>query len=300
MVFRRVRSRRSTLKKSKIGFWAFILPSFAFFVLVVVIPAVWGLGYSLTDWNGISKEVRFVGFQNYIRIFTQDADFFHAFGFTAVFSLAAVLGVNLIGFLLALLVTSRAKGTTFMRGAFFMPNLIGGILLGFTWQFIFVQAFGAIANATGWDFFANWLSDTKTSFWGLLILVVWQLAGYMMVIYVAQIQNIPDSIVEAAEIDGAGYLQRLKYIVLPLVAPAFTVGLFLSLTTCFKLYDQNLALTNGGPFNSTEMLALNIYNSAFKYNELGVAQAKAVVFLVAVAGIGLTQLYISKKREVEM
>ena len=288
------------MKKSKIGFWAFILPSFAFFVLVVVIPAVWGLGYSLTDWNGISKEVRFVGFQNYIRIFTQDADFFHAFGFTAVFSLAAVLGVNLIGFLLALLVTSRAKGTTFMRGAFFMPNLIGGILLGFTWQFIFVQAFGAIANATGWSFFANWLSDTKTSFWGLLILVVWQLAGYMMVIYIAQIQNIPDSIVEAAEIDGASYLQRLKYIVLPLVAPAFTVGLFLSLTTCFKLYDQNLALTNGGPFNSTEMLALNIYNSAFKYNELGVAQAKAVVFLVAVAGIGLTQLYISKKREVEM
>ena len=288
------------MKKSKIGFWAFILPSFVFFVLVVVIPAVWGLGYSLTDWNGISKEVRFVGFQNYIRIFTQDADFFHAFGFTAVFALAAVIGVNLIGFLLALLVTSRAKGTTFMRGAFFMPNLIGGILLGFTWQFIFVQAFGAIANATGWDFFANWLSDTKTSFWGLLILVIWQLAGYMMVIYVAQIQNIPDSIVEAAEIDGASYLQRLRYIVLPLVAPAFTVGLFLSLTTCFKLYDQNLALTNGGPFNSTEMLALNIYNSAFKYNELGVAQAKAVVFLVAVAGIGLTQLYISKKREVEM
>lgn len=288
------------MKKSKIGFWAFILPSFAFFVLVVVIPAVWGLGYSLTDWNGISKEVRFVGFENYIRIFTQDSDFFHAFGFTAVFALAAVIGVNLVGFLLALLVTSRAKGTTFMRGAFFMPNLIGGILLGFTWQFIFVQAFGAIANATGWSFFANWLSDTKTSFWGLLILVVWQLAGYMMVIYVAQIQNIPDSIVEAAEIDGASYLQRLRYIVLPLVAPAFTVGLFLSLTTCFKLYDQNLALTNGGPFNSTEMLALNIYNSAFKYNELGVAQAKAVVFLVAVAGIGLTQLYISKKREVEM
>ena len=288
------------MKKSKIGFWAFVLPSFVFFVLVVVIPAVWGLAYSLTDWNGISKEIHFVGIQNYIQIFSQDGDFFHAFAFTAVFALAAVIGVNVVGFLLALLVTSKAKGTTFMRGAFFMPNLIGGILLGFTWQFIFVQAFGAIANATGWGFFANWLSDTKTSFWGLLILVIWQLAGYMMVIYIAQIQNIPDSIMEAAKIDGAGYLQRLKYIVLPLVAPAFTVGLFLSLTTCFKLYDQNLALTNGGPFNSTEMLALNIYNSAFKYNELGIAQAKAVVFLVAVAGSGLTQLYFSKKKEVEM
>lgn len=288
------------MKRSKIGFWAFILPSLAFFVLVVVIPALWGLGYSLTDWNGISKEVSFVGFSNYVKIFTQDGDFLHAFVFTAVFALAAVIGVNVVGFLLALLVTSKAKCTTLMRGAFFMPNLIGGILLGFTWQFIFVQAFGAVYNATGLKFFANWLSDTKTSFFGLLILVVWQLAGYMMIIYIAQIQSIPDNLLEAAEIDGAGYLQRLKNVILPLTAPAFTIGLFLSLTTCFKLYDQNLALTNGGPFNSTEMLALNIYNSAFKYNELGVAQAKAVVFLIVVAALGLTQLYYSKKKEVEM
>lgn len=288
------------MKRSKIGFWAFVLPSLAFFVLVVVIPAIWGLGYSLTDWNGISKEVSFVGFSNYVKIFTQDGDFLHAFVFTAVFALAAVIGVNVVGFLLALLVTSKAKCTTLMRGAFFMPNLIGGILLGFTWQFIFVQAFGAVYNATGLKFFANWLSDTKTSFFGLLILVVWQLAGYMMIIYIAQIQSIPDNLLEAAEIDGAGYLQRLKNVILPLTAPAFTIGLFLSLTTCFKLYDQNLALTNGGPFNSTEMLALNIYNSAFKYNELGVAQAKAVVFLIVVAALGLTQLYYSKKKEVEM
>ena len=288
------------MKKSNIGFWAFVLPSFVFFVLVVIIPAVWGLGYSFTDWNGISKEVHFVGIQNYIKIFTQDKDFFHAFTFTAVFALAAVIGVNVIGFLLALLVTSKAKGTTFMRGAFFMPNLIGGILLGFTWQFIFVQAFGAIANATGWNFFANWLSDTKTSFWGLLILVIWQLAGYMMVIYVAQIQNIPDSIVEAAEIDGASYLQRLKYIVLPLVAPAFTVGLFLSLTTCFKLYDQNLALTNGEPSGLTEMLALNIYNTFYGRNGWeGVGQAKAVIFFIIVAVIALVQNRITRSREVQ-
>jgi len=289
-----------SLKKSKLGFWGFILPSLTLFTLVVVIPAVWGLGYSFTDWNGISKKINFVGISNYIKIFTEDSDFVHAFLFTAIFSVLAVAGVNLVGFLLALLVTSKAKGTTLMRGAFFMPNLIGGILLGFTWQFIYVQAFGAIYNATGWEFFSNWLSDTKTSFLGLLILVIWQLAGYMMIIYIAQIQNIPDNLLEAAEIDGAGYLQRLRYVILPLVAPAFTIGLFLSLTTCFKLYDQNLALTNGGPYNSTEMLALNIYNSAFKYNELGVAQAKAVIFLIVVAVIGLTQLQVSKKKEVEM
>lgn len=288
------------MKKSKLGFWGFVLPSFAMFTLVVLIPAVWGVVYSFTDWNGISKEVRFAGFRNYIQIFTQDGDFLHAFLFTAVFSILAVACVNLVGFLLALLVTSKAKGTTLMRGAFFMPNLIGGILLGFTWQFIFVQAFGAIYNTTGLGFFRNWLSDTKTSFFGLLILVIWQLAGYMMLIYIAQIQNIPDDILEAAEIDGANYLQRLFYVILPLVAPAFTIGLFLSLTTCFKLYDQNLALTNGGPFNSTEMLALNIYNTAFKYNHYGEAQAKAVVFLVIVSVIGLTQLSISKKKEVEM
>jgi raffinose/stachyose/melibiose transport system permease protein len=288
------------LKKSKIGFWTFILPSLTFFVLVVIIPAVWGLGYSFTDWNGISKDIHFVGVGNYIKIFTEDKDFLHAFGFTAIFSVLAVIGVNVSGFLLALLVTSKAKATTLMRGAFFMPNLIGGILLGFTWQFIFVQAFGAVYNATGWKVFSNWLSDTKTSFMGLLILVIWQLAGYMMIIYIAQIQNIPDNLLEAAEIDGAGYMQRLRHVILPLVAPAFTIGLFLSLTTCFKLYDQNLALTNGGPYNSTEMMSLNIYNSAFKYNELGVAQAKAVVFLMIVAAIGLTQLYFSKKKEVEM
>ena len=288
------------MKKSKIGFWTFILPSLTFFVLVVIIPAVWGLGYSFTDWNGISKDIHFVGVGNYIKIFTEDKDFLHAFGFTAIFSVLAVIGVNVSGFLLALLVTSKAKATTLMRGAFFMPNLIGGILLGFTWQFIFVQAFGAVYNATGWKVFSNWLSDTKTSFMGLLILVIWQLAGYMMIIYIAQIQNIPDNLLEAAEIGGAGYMQRLRHVILPLVAPAFTIGLFLSLTTCFKLYDQNLALTNGGPYNSTEMMSLNIYNSAFKYNELGVAQAKAVVFLMIVAAIGLTQLYFSKKKEVEM
>ena len=288
------------MKKSKIGFWTFILPSLTFFVLVVIIPAVWGLGYSFTDWNGISKDIHFVGVGNYIKIFTEDKDFLHAFGFTAIFSVLAVIGVNVSGFLLALLVTSKAKATTLMRGAFFMPNLIGGILLGFTWQFIFVQAFGAVYNATGWKVFSNWLSDTKTSFMGLLFLVIWQLAGYMMIIYIAQIQNIPDNLLEAAEIDGAGYMQRLRHVILPLVAPAFTIGLFLSLTTCFKLYDQNLALTNGGPYNSTEMMSLNIYNSAFKYNELGVAQAKAVVFLMIVAAIGLTQLYFSKKKEVEM
>lgn len=288
------------MKRSKIGFFVFLLPSLIPFCMVVLIPAIWGLGYSLTDWNGIGGTMKFVGIENYVTIFTQDSDFLHAFGFTAFFSCCAVILVNLIGFLLALLVTSKVRFSTLMRGAFFMPNLIGGILLGFAWQFVFVQVFGEISKETGWTFLANWLSDTPTSFAGLLILVVWQLSGYMMLIYIAQIQNIPDNLLEAAEIDGASALQRLRHIILPLVAPAFTIGTFLALSNCFKLYDQNLALTNGGPYNSTEMLALNIYNSAFKYSKFGLAQAKGVIFLIVVAGIGLAQLYFGKKREVEM
>lgn len=288
------------MEKSKLGFWTFVLPSLIPFIMVVLIPAVWGLGYSLTDWNGISKDVNFIGFNNYITIFTGDKDFVRAFLFTTIFAICAVIGVNLVGFLLALLVTSKVKCSTLMRGVFFMPNLIGGILLGFTWQFIFVQAFGAISKSLHISLLANWLSTPLTGFFGLLIVVIWQLSGYMMIIYIAQIQSISESLIEAAEIDGASKLQKLRTIIIPLVAPAFTIGIFLSLCTCFKLYDQNLALTNGGPFNSTEMLALNIYNSAFKYNALGIAQAKAVIFLIIVSAIGLTQLYISKKKEVEM
>lgn len=288
------------MKKSKAGFWLFLLPSLIAFTMVVLIPAATGLGYSLTDWNGISGSVSFVGMQNYAHIFTDDPDFLQSFLFTAMFAFCAVISVNLVGFGLALLVTSKIKMKNLMRGVFFMPNLIGGILLGFTWQFIFVQAFGALSKATGMKWLDGWLSNPTTATIGLLIVVTWQLSGYMMIIYIAQIQNIPDNLIEAAEIDGANAFQKLGRVILPLVAPAFTIGLFLSLSTCFKLYDQNLALTNGGPFNSTEMLALNIYNSAFKYNQLGVAQAKAVVFLIVVSAIGLTQLYFSKKKEVEM
>lgn len=288
------------MKKSKAGFWLFLLPSLIAFTMVVLIPAATGLGYSLTDWNGISGSVSFVGMQNYAHIFTDDPDFLQSFLFTAMFAFCAVISVNLVGFGLALLVTSKIKMKNLMRGVFFMPNLIGGILLGFTWQFIFVQAFGALSKATGMKWLDGWLSNPTTATIGLLIVVTWQLSGYMMIIYIAQIQNIPDNLIEAAEIDGANAFQKLGRVILPLVAPAFTIGLFLSLSTCFKLYDQNLALTNGGPFNSTEMLALNIYNSAFKYNQLGVAQAKAVIFLIVVSAIGLTQLYFSKKKEVEM
>ncbi len=180
-----------------------------------------------------------------------------------------------------------------------MPNLIGGILLGFTWNFIFVGVFESIAKVSGWQFFSGWLSNTETGFWGLIIVVVWQLSGYMMIIYIAALQNIPDSVNEAAELDGARGLTKMFSITIPMVMPAFTIGLFLSLSNSFKLFDQNVALTNGGPNRSTMMLALNIYNTAFAQNKLGLAQAKAIIFLIIVATISVIQLSITKKREVE-
>ena len=181
-----------------------------------------------------------------------------------------------------------------------MPNLIGGILLGFTWQFIFVSIFEAIGKNTGMTWLQGWLSDQKTGFIGMLIVLTWQLAGYMMIIYIAQLESIPDSYLEAARIDGATAFQTFLKIKLPLMAPAFTIGLFLSISDSFKMFDQNLSLTAGGPANSTEMIALNIYNTAFKESKLGQAQAKAVVFLLVVVAISVTQLIISKRKEVEM
>ena len=289
------------MKKSKVRFWVFLAPALISFTIIVLIPTLIGFFYSLTDWNGIvGSEINFVGFQNFVDIFTRDDTFLHAFGFTALFSICAVILVNLVGFALALLVTQKFRGATLLRGIFFMPNLIGGLLLGFTWQFIFVSIFEAIAQKTGWEIFSGWLSNTPTGFIGLLILTVWQLSGYMMIVYIAQIQQIPESVKEAARIDGAGNWAMLKKIILPLMMPAFTIGLFLSISNSFKIFDQNLALTQGGPYKSTEMIALNIYNSAFGANEFGLAQAKAIIFLIVVAAIGITQLVVTKRKEVEM
>lgn len=289
------------MKKSKLRFWGFLAPSLIAFSIIVIIPTCIGFFYSVTNWNGIvGSEVKFVGFQNFIDIFTRDNSFIQAFLFTAAFAVCAVILVNLVGFGLAMLVTQKFKGATLLRGIFFMPNMIGGLLLGFTWQFIFVSIFEAIARKTGIAAFSGWLSNPQTGFIGLLILTVWQMSGYMMIVYIAQIQQIPESVKEAARIDGANAFQLMKNIILPLMMPAFTIGLFLSISNSFKMFDQNLALTQGGPYNSTEMIALNIYNSAFGANEFGFAQAKAIVFLLIVAAIGITQLIITKRKEVEM
>ena len=197
-------------------------------------------------------------------------------------------------------VDAHSSGDLISRIVTDIDQFTDGLLLGFTWQFIFISIFEAFSKKTGIAAFSGWLSNPETGFIGLLILTVWQMSGYMMIVYIAQIQQIPESVKEAARIDGANSWQLMRYIILPLMMPAFTIGLFLSISSSFKMFDQNLALTQGGPYKSTEMIALNIYNSAFGANEFGFAQAKAIVFLIIVAGIGVTQLVITKRKEVEM
>lgn len=288
------------MKQSKTWFSVFVGPVFLSFAIVVIIPMFLGIYYSFTNWNGINNNATWIGLSNYIEVFTDDKQFFDAFIFTAKFTVVSVFLINIIGFSLALLVTKIKKFSGVYRSIFFMPNLIGGLILGFIWQFIFINAFGYIGKTMGWEFLTGWLSNETTGFIGLAILMSWQMSGYMMVIYIAAIQNIPESLIEAAEIDGATAIQRLKNITIPLVAPAFTIGIFLTLSNSFKLYDQNLSLTGGDPAHTTEMLAMNIYNTAFVFRDMGIAQAKAVIFLIVVSGITLTQMYFSKKKEVEM
>ena len=282
------------MRKSKLRFWGFLAPSLIAFCIVVIIPTCIGFFYSLTNWNGIvGSDIKFVGFQNFIDIFTRDDSFVHAFLFTALFSVCAVVLVNLVGFALALLVTQKFRGATLLRGIFFMPNMIGGLLLGFTWQFIFISIFEAFSKKTGIAAFSGWLSNPETGFIGLLILTVWQMSGYMMIVYIAQIQQIPESVKEAARIDGASELYTFHRIAIPIMSPGIATMSIMGFIGGWNAYQ-------GGPYKSTEMIALNIYNSAFGANEFGFAQAKAIVFLIIVAGIGVTQLVITKRKEVEM
>lgn len=288
------------MKTKSLAFWLFLLPVLVALFMVIIIPFIYGIYYSFTNWNGdVSQTPGFVGFQNYVDLLKDDT-FINALMFTFKYSIAAIFVINFIGLSLALIVTSKIKSKNLLRTVFFMPNLIGGLILGFIWQFIFTKVFAMIGEAIGSTALQGWLSDTHTGFWGMVILSTWQMAGYIMIIYIAYLENVPDDLLEAAEIDGANAWQRFKNITFPMVAPAFTVCMFLTLSGAFKIYDQNLSLTNGGPGNSTKMLAMDIVDTAFKMNHMGEAQAKAVVFFIIVTVISLTQVYYNKKREVEM
>jgi raffinose/stachyose/melibiose transport system permease protein len=278
----------------------FIGPALVFFVIIVVLPFLLGMYYSFTDWNGVSGKVTWVGFANFKTIFTNDQDFWRSFWFTVRFTVAGVIIPNALGFLLAFLLTRPLKLRNALRTIFFMPNVIGGLLLGFIWQFIFVKGFAAVGNLTHIHFFQlPWLGDEATGFWGIVIVFTWQAAGYLMVIYIAALSNVPKELIEAAHIDGAGIGHMLRNVIVPLIMPAVTVCLFLAISWSFKMFDLNLSLTKGGPFRSTESLALNVYNEAFQNNRYGLGTAKALLFFVVVALVTSIQVQITKSKEVE-
>ena len=293
--------KKISSSKYGLSYWGFVGPSLFAFSLVIIIPLILGIYYSFTDWNGISSTINWVGFENYIEAFS-DTGFKQSFIFTAKFTVVAVLVINAIGFSLALLVTRESRISNLLRTIFFMPNLIGGLILGFIWQFIFVNVFNGLGDVLGQTWLMGWLSNETTGFWGMVIIVAWQMAGYVMVIYVAGLQNVPPELNEAAKIDGANVLQRVRLITFPMIRPAFTVSLFLTLSNSFKLFDQNLALTGGEPNHMTEMLALNIYRTFYSRAGAqwkGLGQAKAVIFCVLVVFVSFAQLRATRSKEVQ-
>ncbi|MFS0615962.1 carbohydrate ABC transporter permease [Lederbergia ruris] len=286
------------MRNKDLSFWIFLGPALIGLGIVVFIPLIMGIFYSFTDWDGLEVS-QFIGFENYVNAF-KDNSFLPALWFTIKIAVVTVILLNVLGLGLALLVTRQLKSSNILRTVFFMPNLIGGLILGFIWQFIFVSVFSDIGKSLGIEALTGWLSTTNTGFWGIVILTCWQMAGYIMIIYIAYLESIPQDLIEAAKIDGANSFQRFKNITFPLVAPAFTVSLFLTLSNSFKIYDQNLSLTNGGPYDSTQMVAMDIVRTAFTQNDMALGQAKAVIFFIIVAVIALTQVYYNKKREVDL
>ena len=279
---------QKTLKKY---FPIFLFPTVIAFCIAFVIPFITGLYLSFCNFTTVSN-AKFVGFENYIKAFSSSQRFGQAFGFTTLFTIISIITVNIIAFTLAYLLTKKIKGTNFFRTVFFMPNLIGGIVLGYTWQ--------SMINAILANYGTTLVANAKYGFIGLIILMNWQMIGYMMIIYIAGLQNVPTELIEASKIDGATKWQTLRHVTIPMVMPSITICLFLTLSNSFKLYDQNLALTAGTPIHKTEMLALNIVNSFYgRSNFEGVGQAKAVMFFIIVACIALSQLYYTRKREVE-
>lgn len=277
-------------KAYKKYFWIFVLPTLAAFVAFFIIPFVMGIGLSFCKFTTVTN-AHWVGFSNYVKAFS-NKDFLNALWFTVKFTIVSVITVNVCAFALAYALTRGLKGTNLFRTVFFMPNLIGGIVLGYIWQLLLN---GILAH-----FNVTLTADPKYGFWGLVILMNWQLIGYMMIIYIAGIQNIPGELIEAAKIDGATKTQTLFRITIPMVMPSVTICLFLTLTNSFKLFDQNLALTAGGPAKKTAMLAYDIYTTFYNRNGWeGVGQAKAVIFFIIVAAIALTQLYFTRRKEVE-
>ena len=279
------------MEKAIKTYWpVFLVPTLVSFLIGFIVPFILGVWLSFCDFTTVT-DAQFTGIENYLRA-VQDTIFQHAFWYTALFAIVSLLVINVIAFALALALTQKMRGTNLFRTVFFMPNLIGGIVLGYIWQLIFngiLAQYSQAINLNEWYGFA-----------GLVILVSWQQIGYMMIVYIAGLQSIPTDVLEAAEVDGAGPWERLKSVIIPMMMPSITICTFLSITNGFKLFDQNLSLTAGEPSKLSELLALNIYNTFYgRTGWEGVGQAKAVIFCLVVVAIGLIQLRVTRSKEVQ-
>lgn len=279
------------MQKNMKKYWPiFTIPVMAAFAIGFVIPFILGIYLSFTKFTTV-KDAHFVGLANYRKLFA-DATYLHSFFLTLAFAIATIIIINIIAFFLAMALTQKFKGTNLFRTVFFMPNLIGGIVLGYIWQLIFsgiLVHFNTALNL-----------NARLGFWGLVILVCWQQIGYMMIIYISGLQAIPTDVMEATEIDGANGVQKLFRVTLPMMMPSITICTFLTLTNGFKLFDQNLALTGGAPMKQTELMALNIYQTFYgRVGFEGVGQAKAVIFFLIVIVMAGLQQYFTKSKEVQ-
>ena len=284
--------KQNTLSYKIRQYLMFAGPGTVLFLAVVIVPFLYGLYLTLTSWDGVSATKPFVGFENFAAAF-QDSAYWEAMGRTVIYSVFAVVLINIVAFALAYLVTQGIKGQNFFRAGFFVPNLIGGIVLGYVWKFVFNRAFVALFSGT------SLLSTTNGAMFCLILVSVWQYAGYMMLIYVAGFMSVSGEVREAAMIDGCTTGQAMMHVTIPLMRSSFVQCIFLSITRCFVVYDVNLSLTKGEPFGSSVMAAMHVYNQAFTYKNYGLGQAEALILFVVCAIVGVTQVMLGKKGEVE-
>lgn len=280
-------------------FLLFAAPTVFIFFTVMLLPFIYGLYMSFTNTNGISNSFMWVGLQNYVSVFN-DKTFWSSFVVTIKYVVACVILTNILAFIIGFLLTSGIKGQNFLRGAFFTPNLLGGIVLGLVWRFIFQNALVFVGAKLHLVIFQeSWLADPNKALLSLIIVTVWQMSGYMMIIYVAGFMSISKDVLEAADIDGCNYLQKIVKIEMPLMVPSFIICMFLTLSKCFMVYDVNIALTKGDPYGSTILISLNIFREAFNNQNYGVGQAEAFLLFIIIAVIAIAQVYAGKKMEVE-
>lgn len=292
----KIRQAKKTAAVKK--FLTFALLPLAIFTVVLIVPFIRGIFFTFTDWNGFEYE-NFVGFDNYAASLASEK-FWAAIWMTIAYVAISLILVNVVAFALALIVTLPMKGTTTLRTFFFLPNLIGGVILGLIWQFIFGQALPTISKNFDLPIFTtNWLLDTSTAFWSLVIVTVWQMSGYMMIIYITGLMSIEKDVLEAALIDGATGWRTLVMIKMPLMAQAFTISLFLTLRNTFMAYDVNLALTGGGPYRTTELISMHVFKEAFGFGFFATGQSQAVLMFMMIAVAAITQVIISKRAEIQ-